>query len=482
MNPKRTIFDLYDEIETSEPSEEKSTTEKPEKRRTIFDLNENNEADREILAKTQMPEDKSLLARGKKALEYIHKKHMDYGKTLLKGGIEGISRAGRIVSPIPTFEPEEALYERQREVLDRLLPTEGEDFGQRVARKFAQEAPSAMLFGGGTSILPRAVAASFIGQGAKDLGAPEWAQTALELTTYLGPDLTKKLLAAGKNKDIIEAARKIGIDDEALTPLLQSDFKQKWLAKLTPKRGATQRALEKSKQALGNAYQNIRQSPEAQGAIDPATGRKLFQDFYQELFNMPAGVRGKIQQDFKDLVSRPITGETLINFYQDINATLGKDAKQLSRLKGPIKDALHSINPQLGKDFETANQLWGKYEKIASKLKPTLVDDIVRAGEILGLGGSVFRALATGSMGGLYGIATEQATRKLAQQMLINPRLQQLGLKTAQALNERKFLAVSKIVNHMADEIEKELPEMAKELKALKPEDYKRLFSESEED
>ena len=79
------------------------------------------------------------------------------------------------------------------------------------------------------------------------LGAPELVQTAAELTAYIGPDVLKKLLSSGKHKEIIDAARTLGLTDEQITPVLQSETKLKWLSKLTPRRGSTQKALENTK-------------------------------------------------------------------------------------------------------------------------------------------------------------------------------------------------------------------------------------------
>jgi len=190
----------------------------------------------------------------------------DYGKTILKGSAEGLSKLGGLMGPLQDIhgEPYSESLKKQSENLDKLFPTEDPDYIQSSLRRGLKEAPSALSFPGSTlSTLPRSIAAGFLGQGAEELGLPEWAQTAAELTAYIGPDITKKLLEKGSNAELIAEARRLGLTDEQITPLIQSEFKQKWLSKLAPKRGDTQKALSETKSGLGNIYANIESSPYA---------------------------------------------------------------------------------------------------------------------------------------------------------------------------------------------------------------------------
>lgn len=397
----------------------------------------------------------------------------DYAKTFIKGGVEGISRLGRIMGPIKGEKTTSQQLEEQTETLNQLLPTD-EGYIQSSIRRGLKEAPTMLASPGSTlATLPRSLLAGFMGEGAKELGAPEWAQTAAEITAYIGPDVTKKLIEKGSNKELIEAGRKLGLSDEALTPLLQSDFKQKWLSKLAPKRGATADALEKSKSGLSNVYTNIQQSPEALIAIPEEAKKRFMESMGKRLFTMPAEVRNRVKEDFRDLLASPITGETLMNFYSDVNHYLGDNTKQLSLLKEPIKDALSAISPQMGKDFDIVNNLYSKYHKISSKLQPSLASDIVNWVENLGLFGSVFN----GNYHTMVGILGEKAARKLAQQMLINPRFQKLSQKMVVAFNQNKFGLAQKVTNDFKKEIAKFDPESAEKIEPLSEKEFEDLLS-----
>lgn len=403
-----------------------------------------------------------------------YSKVQDYGKTILKGGAEGLARVGLMMNPIPyTGKSQEQQLQEYSEQLNRQLPTE-DDFGQKAIRRGLQQAPSAVAFPGSSlAMIPRALGAGVLGEGAKELGAPEWLQTATELTAYIGPDITKKLLEKGSNKEIIAAAKKMGLTDEQITPLIQSDFKQKWLTKIAPRRGKTQEALENTKQGLQEAYSKLAESPQAKNALDPEAYQKLYKNIGDKLFEMPSGVRDKIAVDFKDLLKNPISGKTLMNFWVDINHEMGKSSKQLSLLKDPIKKAMAEIDPEMSKNFETVNALYTKFYPIAKKLEPNLYTDVMSASKALGS----LVGVVTGDYRVLSAAGLHMTGAKAAQLLLTNPRFQQLGNKMADALNQGKFAMAKKVGDLIALELKKSSPEVAKEIESLSEQDFMDLIS-----
>lgn len=393
----------------------------------------------------------------------------DFGKNILKAGLQGVYKFGRMLGPTSGPETwgksEQDLQDEFAGGLDELIPSEEGGFVTKSLERGLKEAPSMLAFPGGSAAQTaiRTGLAGFLGEGAKELGAGEGAQTIAELSAYIGPDLAKRLLASGSNKEIIEYARKLGLKDAEITPLIQSDFKQKWLSKLAARRGKTQEALSNTREALGRTYGDLRSSEAAKTALSDTQSTDLVKSLQDKLFDMPDKVRETISADMRDLVSKPITGDSLINFWQDINANLSEGTKQLSNLKDPIRNALARLNPGLANDFEWANKLYGKYQTISSRLKPNLMTDIMGASQALKtLGGVTF---------GYYPIlveaAGEQAARTLSREMLLNPRFQNLSGKMVSAINQNKWQAVKKIRDSMIAEVKDVSPEIAKQLQAV---------------
>lgn len=399
----------------------------------------------------------------------------EYGKSALKGSAEGLARVGLMMNPIPyTGKSQQEQLQEYTEELNQQVPTPDESFGQRGLRRGLQQAPSALAFpGSAIATLPRAMAAGFLGEGAKDLGAPEWAQTALELTAYIGPDIMKKLLEKGSNAELIAEARKLGLSDEQITPLIQSDFKQKWLSKVSPRRGKTQEVLGETKKGIQEAYSKISESETAKKVLSDEHSIK-FIDKVENLFEkMPSGVREKIKTDYKDLLKKDVTGESLINFWGDINHEMGPNSKQLSLLKGPIKDALKEVSPEIAKDFETVNKLYTKFYPISKRLEPNLNTDIMGASKALG---SLIGVL-TGDYRVMAAAGTHMALGKASQLLLTNPRFQQIGNKFALAVDQNKFTIAKKLVDLLAHELKKSSPEISREIENISEDELMELFS-----
>jgi hypothetical protein len=385
----------------------------------------------------------------------------DYGKTTLKGFAEGLGRLGRMMGPLEGGPSSEEQLQSQTESLNKLLPTE-EGFGQAALRRGLQQAPSMIsLSGSPVQAGVRSILAGFLGEGAKELGAPEWAQSAAEITAFLGPDVAQKLIASGNNKQLIQTARRLGMSDEAITPLVQSDFKKKWLGKLVPRRGKTQAILKKSQEEIGNIYEAL--GREQNQFLKGESVENLSSTLDQLLFEMPSGVRSKIREDLADLVNHPITPRTLMNFWKDINHAAGKNSKELTLLKEPIKNAIREIDPAIASDFETANELYSKYAKIAGQLEPNLMTDLISAGQAI----STFVGIFTGN----YGLLSEgiggSILRKGAQKLLLSPRFQQMGRKTVSAINQHKFPIVKKMIDLYAHELKKDAPEISNQLENI---------------
>lgn len=399
-------------------------------------------------------------------------KASEYGKSALKGGIEGLINLGYVMSGPTGYGALEA-KERLPENLDELIPTEEEGYIQRSIRRGLSETPTMLaLPGSGPAIAGKALASGFLGEGAKELGLPKWAEPIAELLAYLGPDVGKKLLSTGTNKEIIDAGRKFGLTDAQITPLIQSEFKQKILSKISPKRGATQKALSSTKEALSHSYGNLQTSEEATKLLSPSAESTLRERFSDLLFKMPSKVRKQVKEDLSDLLKNPISGETLINFYSDVNHSLGPKYKQLSLLKPAIREALGSVSPELAKDFDLINKLHTKYYPIASRLKPTLTSDLISGVENL----SAFGAFVTGSYPVLVPVAGKKIANKLAQQMLINPRFQQLPEKILDSVKKNKFQIAKKTMDLLAREVGKTSPEVSKKLEEISEEDLMDLL------
>jgi len=388
-------------------------------------------------------------------------------KNLLKAGITGIYKLGRTMGPTYDMKtlgkPEAEIQKEFTQSLENVIPSEESGPLVKLGERALKQGPTMTAFPGGQTLntIARVVLGSTLGQLTEEFGGGETAQNLAELTAWIGPDVTKKLLETGKSGEIVKAGKALGMTDKQIAPLINSETKLKWLSKLSTKGEGTQKKLADTRTGLNAAYEGLK--TEGSNVLSKEEGANFVKSLQDKLFEMPSTVREVISQDLQDLASNPITENSIINFWQDINANLTDKTKQLSNLKNPIKETLAKINPKLANKFEMTNKLYGRYSDIAKKLKPTIVDKVISGSEALRvLGGVTF-----GNYPVLVEAVGEAAARKLAQSMLTNPRYQQLSQKMINAMKRNYPQAIKKINDAFIKEVKNDSPEAAKMLQSI---------------
>ncbi len=339
--------------------------------------------------------------------------------------------------------------------IEKHLPTKDE-FLERGLERGGKMLPYAAI--NPTSILPNAlksIASGLVGEGIKEVGGGELAQSVGEILTFGLPSLGKKIVGKGaQQKELIEFARRNGLTEAQIAPAIQNQsLLTRLFAKVTPSRGSTERKLKESKTALGGIYNNLKESNVAQQNLAPTQVVSLLNEMKPILTDMPYAERTKIVRDFMDLVKDKFTGKGLINFYQDMNYQYKKGAKQVGRLLKPLEKALDNISPELGKDFQMTNQLFKQHAQLAGKLKPSIYSDIYGA---LGDAGKVVLGLATHNPLVIGEFLGEKVGRNFAKQMLLNPRFQNLSAQIRKSLNEGKWGIAKKLSDTLLQEVKED--------------------------
>lgn len=348
-----------------------------------------------------------------------------------------------------------------QQLLSQYLPTQ-EGFAEAALERGGEILPYALVGGGNLAAQAiRSALAGFSGQAVKEAGGPEWLQAVAEIPAFAAPGLGKKIIPTSGQKETVEGARKLGLSEEQITPLIQSETKKKLLAKISPRRGRTQRVLEKSQKGLGEVYDRLESGKLAQNILPEEQTINVIDSIDNVLEKLPAGVRKQVEQDYLDLVSKPMSGSSLINFWKDLNHYIGKGEKQLGILKGPLTDALEKVSPELAQDFRLTNKLYGNFADISKRMKPSLVSDLYSAGDAVRL----LTGISLGNYPILVELGGEKGGRILAREMLLNPRLQNLGEKMMSALNQNKISAATQFKDSLIKEIETIDPEIAEKLK-----------------
>ena len=353
----------------------------------------------------------------------------------------------------PAIPPEIA----QQEALNNLLPSR-EGFTENVAERAGEILPG-MLFGGSgpQEILTRTLLGALSGETAKKYGAGNIGQTLAEAVPLAAPNIMNpRLNPNASQREFVEFARRQGLTEQQIAPLLQEDtFATNVLSKFSPKGGRTRRALDSSRRGVNQSWENLRNRPEASTVLPQDVQDRLFRSLYNDLNQIPAEVRNRIRQDLFDFMNSNRSMSDLTNLWGDINSQFSGQGNRLQILKGGILDALESVNPQFARDFELTNELSQRFRNINQRLRPSMVSQIAEGISIakapiqLGIG------LLTGNATVLLELLGEVGGRNLARELLINPRAQNLSRKTLQAINENKLQLARTSWNSLKRELRK---------------------------
>lgn len=365
--------------------------------------------------------------------------YKSYPASLGKGLVKGVVQLGEMFGGLHIPENQRVEEEDIRaSTLEHFLPS-NEGKVEETLERSGKILPS--IASGGAGIIPtvvRAGSAAIAGQTAKEAGFGETGQAVAETLATLTPKFSKNITPTKAQKEIVQEARRLGLSEKELVPLVQSEKKQKILSKFASRGEDMQDILKGSKKAVDNLYNVLEQSPNAKNAISDQNKRKLMIGFKDKFENLPDELRKKIAPDFHDLINGEITGDKLINFWQDLNHHIKKGNTKLGTLKDPILKAMDEVSPEFAKDFQSINKLYQNSAKIRQRLNPR--DEGILS-KLLSKT-APYRAIAgfiTGYQPLLIEALGEVAGKSISKNMLTNPRLQNIGVQMMHAASENKI-------------------------------------------
>jgi len=372
----------------------------------------------------------------------------------VKGFARAVEKTFGFESPLDAVKRlQKGIPTRSEEVevgLKKLLPTR-EAGEEKILERFGGAAGIPIPGMGPLAQALRAAGASLLEQTTEEMGGGPIAQALSGLPAWMVPRL------GFQTPGIHEDARALGLSEETLTRSTQARGKVATLAPFSLKGQRATQAMRETQDELGAVYRTMRASPEARQIVDPDIVRGMMQEWTFVLEDMPASVRNIARADFEQLLSQPVTGDSLMRFWAQINQNFRGRGSDLQRLKGPILDSIYATNPELGQRFEIWNQLYGNFANLRGSLTPHLRDDILMVAE----GIPVIQAAASGSPSRFFeaikALGWVVGGRKLAQEMLISPRLQGIARKFLQSAPSGAIGATLRLGKAFKKEAEQEL-------------------------
>ena len=317
-----------------------------------------------------------------------------------------------------------------------------------------------------------ATAAGEIGKkGAELLGFNEDNQGKAQLILQTLPLIVSGKLkpSSEEQKILYETGKKAGLSDELLTPLMQSEKKLGVLGRVAKPTQELEKKFSNIWEGLGKYYESLKSNPKSleplsQGAIEDLS--KGFGNVVNELEQTVKAAPDKasainyIKDSIEELNSKPITGKSLINFWQDINQSVdwskikgGK--KSIAALKEPILNELYGIHPELAKQFQATNKLYQKAIDFEDKVGLKNLEAFVEIGQV----GKFLDSLIHFNLGSAAGTLGGEVGRKVATKMLTDPNWQNIRSTTARAIVNKSPKIAELAVSQIKDKVKEEMPE-----------------------
>ncbi len=360
----------------------------------------------------------------------------DKGKFIAKKGLQGTALFGRTLGPLQTGQAEEDIQQDFARDLDAKLPTGDQDFITNLIGRGVKATPQISTFPGGAGPaeqFTKTAIGSMLGQAAEEAGFGETTQTILETIPHLSPRLSKLIQARPQDAEFVRYATSIGLNENQIAPLLQEgtrgvDF---W-GRLAKKGGKTARVIANLNRIKNNAFVVLKRTPEGSMRMSGDAVNKLRRGLSRVRNEVPDSQWQEISKDVDNFMLGKKTLNDATNLWKKINDKFSGQRDFLQLFKGPLSEAIAETSPKFSTLFRQTNDLAERYHFIQGRLAQTnsnwnKIHTIRKAG-------TAIYGVTTGQPGYVGAVIGELGAGQLAREMLINPRLLNLGDKVATAI------------------------------------------------
>lgn len=388
----------------------------------------------------------------------------------LKGAVEGLTKFGEEVSPAARPQQIEESQKQRQKFYEENLPL-GDNFLGKSLERGLEAAPSLLAIPGSglLSNTLRSLGAGLLGQSAEELGFGPSGQALAELPAYGAPSLRRRIPLARGERELGEFARRSGLTEQDLTLSLGKRGPLRDLGvDISSKGGRTVARFEGTQRNLGRVWDDLRSSPQAMRTLDAQGQQELVRNLTRRMNRLPAEQRNRIMRDYDDLLESNFSGDSLINFWQDLNYYISRGETGLGILKRDLQNSLMRISPELGNDFRLLNRLYGNFSELAGRMGPNIADALINAGER----GLVIHAISTGNLPILKKIIGPIAGRQFARELVTNPRFYNTSRRFVQGIAQGSPAIARKAYDKLLREVGSSNAELAKKMAGFNVEEF----------
>ncbi len=357
--------------------------------------------------------------------------------------------------------PRYSRFPRASEIAEALELEEPNNFVERAVRRGARNVGAGAATGVGSLLGLGSLGAGGVGgQGVEELTHSPLAGLLADVGLSIAPSafLKNSLATSGKVKKAVETAKARGLTEKEIAPALTGSA-QKGLIKSLGKKRTAAKISEKSRKAIGEIFDEVKDEARSLHALSPKEQSKLvirLKDLRNSLTSEGTLKSPDTEHVIKQLdkliegsYSKKFRPIDLITDYEELNKIVNwnkvsNGKNNFKKIKSYLKGALEKEDPALARDFEDANLLYTKIKKFQNGLGKDLQNTLDK-GEELGLlyaVGKLKPVLALKILGVDVG-------RKALTHYLLSPRGQGLvkkGLQAAKANRPQQLIKINELI------------------------------------
>jgi len=306
----------------------------------------------------------------------------------------------------------------------------------------SEAALTTLALGGAPATAGLATAGGFLGQAAEEAGAGPGLQLAAELLPLIGaPVAAGKLLPKRADKSMVEAAKRLGMSDKQIAPLVRGRGATALGRSFIAKPATREKIVRRTKSGVDRAIDRANQQVGKIGEVTQDLRTGLI-DRFEELASTTEQAIGTtapeakgvrfLRHELRKIGRQDLTGNDLRRLYRAANKEFGGSPPEIVReAKNAIVEVISKASPEAGTDFRAANEIYARFKGIEAG--PSRAAEYMDRAELWGL----ITGVGTGHpLGALETFAAAEGGRRAFTNVMMGPRGQRLAAKMLKGLQD----------------------------------------------
>lgn len=338
---------------------------------------------------------------------------------------------------------------------------------EKALTRGTEAALSTAALGGTGVVSGLAGIGGVLGQGAEEAGLGGGAQFVAEVAPFiLAPLASGKVLASKSEKPLVDAAKRLGLNDKEIAPLIRGKKATSLGRSFVAKPSTREKVVERTRRGVDGALNRATKKVVDLGELP----QNLRTDVIEGLDSLATRAQSKVgtipseekavgflRKEAQKIARKELTGKDLSALYRSLNKRFGATPPEVVRdAKELLLGVMEKASPSAASDYRAANELFSRLKMIEAG--PGRAANYMDRAELYGL----VSGIAAGHPGpAAAGFAVADTTRRAFTHVMTGPRGQRLAAKVVKSVAEGKPAVAQAAAKRLLEDTQKEEERLA---------------------